>query len=1341
MLVSLFSRVKNTSIPYTSSPIDDVIEKIKKHPQKDYINLARKVGVKDIPTKGGYAFVSFDEWSKNSKNNELNESLSQLSDRHNLVFFHNGIPDKISKELKQCGIVVFNLKKVDNFVTFFSELSEKNFDFFFVDFVYNLKTKVVEIKEKNLYDYIKSNHIECVTWNCAVNGRRKKSEINNVSGYIYMDIDDFSIISQEKALAILKDNGLSFVKAAWKSFGQNGLGFLIKVDGLTVENFSSTWANYANRFKEDLNIIIDPATKDITRINVISYDEDIFVREDSACEPLVAVEEQKNTNVIQTGGLPSELHIGVLDYTFEKMYVDVENWNVSENRLSYHFYQRFFSKCNRMGIPLPNVLDFISNLDFEKYQLYSRKYNQNDVVAIAEQQYEYYSYQFGEYEIKQNDESDYVVLDLNKKYEGDTDLKLKNIFEKTSKKDDANHAKFFISCKNAGIFMQESLQFIDNIYGYDTNFRLTANEIYKNTKYKFGQILQLKKETIQKRREALIQTKKEEGFVPSTKKYTVNDAYNFVKNDNNINTLTKKYVNYCIAFGISENECFDYILNVNEKPEVGRYIKFYISEFYKQDNLGVRGGLFFIKDKEKIQIHPTPDITIKLANDKKLASLDLEPSNKEILWADTNMGKTTWVAGHRTERRIILVPITSVLENIAAKYGATVYYQNLKNVTEKDNMIVCTYTSFPSLFNLMSSWTTKYKEWSIFFDEHHNFAFSAEKSFRNSELNFILDNVHRFKSFYSMTGTYFPIAHPFFKNCTVKRVKWEEQPQKNLKLLYYKDKYEALLPRLVKGKKNIIFFQNKKEYGKLGDLITVLRNNGWNKIGLMNANEKGEEEYKKIVETEMIDENTEILICTSVAIEGMNILNTDVESLHFLTYMHPANIEQFANRFRNIIIPKMYVYFAESRKKMRNEKILDVLKMQEEIIENIRGILKYVSKPKNKFVDSICSYEAQKALMESLAKSNFIRKNGDEWDIDYLAIANAVFEEESEVAANNIEYLSEYLKEYGWTVEFEADTTKMKKKDKEALLLDAAKRREEFKGYCVELVETIIQEGEEQLLKYMVDDNKTIFSNMQHPNVEWDMRVKVLKLCKYMSFEDACILCERWATEENMSEDKFKQLLRQISIQLIKKLDIKKERVDIENPFVKKCLSFYNKTKNETKERYFTKQELIDFFNQSKQITERTKNIDEKYAIAIFNKYFEITPVLKEGELFYRLDGMNPTIDISILVEKMEEFGLESIETQKMFTEEEIEIHMNKIREPLPLLSKIKLDRNRAMRTINDFFDVVKVKEKKKKYYIIKSLVPSLLDDINLFVNQKNIQFYDTSENKLLLDELKATFR
>lgn len=151
-----------------------------------------------------------------------------------------------------------------------------------------------------LYNKLKAS---TPTWtpNASFAEIRKKRNIKNLTGYIYLDIDDPAHLNAIKSIP--------FVYAAWESFSGDGYGILVKVNNLGLYNFHSVWAYLKEDFA-DRNINVDPQTKDITRQNVISYDPNLY--HNPKCNPLNANDIVSNNTMI-----PFEYNWDMSEYHFK----------------------------------------------------------------------------------------------------------------------------------------------------------------------------------------------------------------------------------------------------------------------------------------------------------------------------------------------------------------------------------------------------------------------------------------------------------------------------------------------------------------------------------------------------------------------------------------------------------------------------------------------------------------------------------------------------------------------------------------------------------------------------------------------------------------------------------------------------------------------------------------------------------------------------------------------------------------------------------------------------------------------------------------------------------------
>jgi len=120
------------------------------------------------------------------------------------------------------------------------------------------------------YDKTKAS-LPCVTYNFLYNDYKKDKNVISGTGYLYIDIDD-----EMFDVNLLESNQ---VYSYYKSFGGNGYAIIVKVEGLTLSNFKCTY----NCIVEKLGIesYVDINAIKASQFNVLSYDENIFINENS----------------------------------------------------------------------------------------------------------------------------------------------------------------------------------------------------------------------------------------------------------------------------------------------------------------------------------------------------------------------------------------------------------------------------------------------------------------------------------------------------------------------------------------------------------------------------------------------------------------------------------------------------------------------------------------------------------------------------------------------------------------------------------------------------------------------------------------------------------------------------------------------------------------------------------------------------------------------------------------------------------------------------------------------------------------------------------------------------
>ena len=261
--------------------------------------------------------------------------------------------------------------------------------------IFNIKSDVLNLrrfnKGENGYDTNKLM-LPCFTWSGTTNIDRKGSYIEidengveqtiqpscrvgnpkhmQISNLIYFDIDEFNDGQTiEDVEEILK--GITYIKAFWRSLSGKGIGGVVNC--LTADN------PHNKKLFADLKtygLTLDKATrKSISiRINVISYDPNIFIRDDKDCtlfSPTITqsdLDEYKDSEITGNGvSLTNESEILT---AFNKSIFNTEvtkgNQHISKQRTAYT--TGYVDFMVRFGVPKDITLKLIieKHPDFKK---------------------------------------------------------------------------------------------------------------------------------------------------------------------------------------------------------------------------------------------------------------------------------------------------------------------------------------------------------------------------------------------------------------------------------------------------------------------------------------------------------------------------------------------------------------------------------------------------------------------------------------------------------------------------------------------------------------------------------------------------------------------------------------------------------------------------------------------------------------------------------------------------------------------------------------------------------------------------------------------------------------
>lgn len=190
----------------------------------------------------------------------------------------------------------------------------------YLDFIKNPNQEVKSLIEEarylnthgntNEYDKIKCL-LPCYTLNFSFEGTKSNETIKKPTGFIYLDVDG--------CIEIDFTNPLIF--ASWLSLSETGRGILVKVNNLNRNNFKSTYEAIAN----ELNVKADNYANKATQSCVHSYDEDVYINDDSLIYQAIEVNinpphsvllKEKRKGATELGCSTNLVYDNIEDYDF-----------------------------------------------------------------------------------------------------------------------------------------------------------------------------------------------------------------------------------------------------------------------------------------------------------------------------------------------------------------------------------------------------------------------------------------------------------------------------------------------------------------------------------------------------------------------------------------------------------------------------------------------------------------------------------------------------------------------------------------------------------------------------------------------------------------------------------------------------------------------------------------------------------------------------------------------------------------------------------------------------------------------------------------------------------------
>lgn len=130
-----------------------------------------------------------------------------------------------------------------------------------------------QVGKGQVYDNIKMNR-PCVSFNFHFDGYKENKKIIGSTGLLYFDIDGIGMDE-------LCQLDYSKVYIAHKSFGGKGTSIIVKVSGITTDNFKDAYMYIAKQLA--IEDIIDMNAVKMVQSTVLSFDASIYINDEAFC--------------------------------------------------------------------------------------------------------------------------------------------------------------------------------------------------------------------------------------------------------------------------------------------------------------------------------------------------------------------------------------------------------------------------------------------------------------------------------------------------------------------------------------------------------------------------------------------------------------------------------------------------------------------------------------------------------------------------------------------------------------------------------------------------------------------------------------------------------------------------------------------------------------------------------------------------------------------------------------------------------------------------------------------------------------------------------------------------
>ncbi|WP_284087410.1 DEAD/DEAH box helicase [Acinetobacter nosocomialis] len=310
-----------------------------------------------------------------------------------------------------------------------------------------------------------------------------------------------------------------------------------------------------------------------------------------------------------------------------------------------------------------------------------------------------------------------------------------------------------------------------------------------------------------------------------------------------------------------------------------------------------------------------------------------------LIEAGTGVGKTSMImgmAGTISDHQHIIMVVPSVLKvqelesSHPSKYGKIkyLYFYDKKTPTEASfdkkqrYIIVCTYDKLDAV--LAEFPQVDIKKSLLVVDECHKL-YSAG-SYRDEAINSLLFTLEkkRFPTVLFLTATFTPHCWDTLKSplSSIYKVQSESEIQRSLELIMLKkgDQY-SFIPLVIKrleamretgqSKKILIRYNNRQ---KCELLAAMLEKYHHVKTMIVHSKNKNDENVQELFTSQIIPKDIDVIFCTSIMDEAINInnLKDELDSVFIVGKdAHPEELVQFMGRLRKTAVPCFMVIHTE----------------------------------------------------------------------------------------------------------------------------------------------------------------------------------------------------------------------------------------------------------------------------------------------------------------------------------------------------------------------------------------------------------------------------------------------